>query len=829
MGGDVTAAGKALLDDVDAAAQRTTLGLGSLATASSVNLATQVSGVLGKANGGTNNASWPATSTGEYLTIYDSTPGAERIEHFPNGTVGQALIVGAGGTSLTWGTPAPGPHVFADTTGLGTYHTTSGLTSGMILQATGATTARFQNPSIPASGITGGTLAVPGPGTFAGALYTFTNDVTVVGTLSASLPWTSITGKPTYFPADLSNVSGVLGTANGGTNNASWPAPNSGEFIVTYDSTVGAQRLEHFPNGSNGQALIIAGGAPAWGNPAPGPHVLATGTGLGPEHTVSGLTAGWILQATGATTAKFQVPSIPASSVTTGTFGGTSYTFTNDVTVSGTLTASLPWQSELVEVVWGVPGAKSGTAIEIQGSCQDVTGATVASGEISFMVMVTDSAASNEPSDTATISVGTITPLGSVLAGDGTATAHFKTTNAGTFTIKVSEPGAVDEVLVTSASLTADVTGTLPVANGGTGQTSYTDGQLLIGNTATTSLTKATLTQGTGITITNGNGSITIASSASGTVNSGTINQLAYYAATGTAVSGLATANSGVLVTSGTGVPSIATDIPTAITIGTAYIYRVGGTDVSVADGGTGFSTYAVGDILYASATSTLAKLTAVADGNVLRSAGVTTAPVYGKVRLSGAVTDITGTLPVGNGGSAALGANLLVIGGGAGAAPSTVASGSANQVLVNGAPPSWTFIGAANLGTTLQNMFGDVSFAAATGTSPNKESQASVNNLAGGSIASATSVVMVIVSDLSTECSPSATATLSAAGTPVGTLLDGGGTATAIFRTDASGLFTVRVNEPSTGVQRYLWAKQGPNSQAFIRSTSTSPLAISF
>jgi hypothetical protein len=442
MGGDVTAAGKALLDDVDAAAQRTTLGLGSLATASSVNLATQVSGVLGKANGGTNNASWPATSTGEYLTIYDSTPGAERIEHFPNGTVGQALIVGAGGTSLTWGNPAPGPHVFADTTGLGTYHTTSGLTSGMILQATGATTARFQNPSIPASGITGGTLAVPGPGTFAGALYTFTNDVTVVGTLSASLPWTSITGKPTYFPADLSNVSGVLGTANGGTNNASWPAPNSGEFIVTYDSTVGAQRLEHFPNGSNGQALIIAGGAPAWGNPAPGPHVLATGTGLGPEHTVSGLTAGWILQATGATTAKFQVPSIPASSVTTGTFGGTSYTFTNDVTVSGTLTASLPWQSELVEVVWGVPGAKSGTAIEIQGSCQDVTGATVASGEISFMVMVTDSAASNEPSDTATISVGTITPLGSVLAGDGTATAHFKTTNAGTFTIKVSEPGA---------------------------------------------------------------------------------------------------------------------------------------------------------------------------------------------------------------------------------------------------------------------------------------------------------------------------------------------------------------------------------------------------
>jgi len=54
--------------------------------------------------------------------------------------------------------------------------------------------------------------------------------------------------------------------------------------------------------------------------------------------------------------------------------------------------------------------------------------------------------------------------------------------------------------------------GTLNVANGGTGQTTYTDGQLLIGNTTGNTLTKATLTAGTGVTITNGAGSITIAS-----------------------------------------------------------------------------------------------------------------------------------------------------------------------------------------------------------------------------------------------------------------------------------------------------------------------------
>ncbi len=54
------------------------------------------------------------------------------------------------------------------------------------------------------------------------------------------------------------------------------------------------------------------------------------------------------------------------------------------------------------------------------------------------------------------------------------------------------------------------ITGTLGTADGGTGQTSYTNGQLLIGNTAG-GLTKATLSGGSNVTITNGNGAITIA------------------------------------------------------------------------------------------------------------------------------------------------------------------------------------------------------------------------------------------------------------------------------------------------------------------------------
>jgi len=51
---------------------------------------------------------------------------------------------------------------------------------------------------------------------------------------------------------------------------------------------------------------------------------------------------------------------------------------------------------------------------------------------------------------------------------------------------------------------------TIAVNKGGTGQTSYTDGQLLIGNTTGNTLAKATLTAGTNITVTNGGASITL-------------------------------------------------------------------------------------------------------------------------------------------------------------------------------------------------------------------------------------------------------------------------------------------------------------------------------
>lgn len=70
---------------------------------------------------------------------------------------------------------------------------------------------------------------------------------------------------------------------------------------------------------------------------------------------------------------------------------------------------------------------------------------------------------------------------------------------------------------------------------------------------------------------------------------------------------------------------------------------------LSASLGGTGNTSYTIGDILYASSSSALSKLAGVATGNALISGGVGTAPSWGKVGLT---THVSGTLPVANGGT---------------------------------------------------------------------------------------------------------------------------------------------------------------------------------
>ena len=109
---------------------------------------------------------------------------------------------------------------------------------------------------------------------------------------------------------------------------------------------------------------------------------------------------------------------------------------------------------------------------------------------------------------------------------------------------------------------------TIAVNKGGTGQTSYTNGQLLIGNSTGNTLTKATLTAGANITITNSAGGITIAAAAGEPVAGDGID------VSGSTVSVDLKANGGLVIES----TELAVDLGASSITGT----------LAIADGGTG-------------------------------------------------------------------------------------------------------------------------------------------------------------------------------------------------------------------------------------------------
>lgn len=188
--------------------------------------------------------------------------------------------------------------------------------------------------------------------------------------------------------------------------------------------------------------------------------------------------------------------------------------------------------------------------------------------------------------------------------------------------------------------------GTVPVASGGTGQTTYTNGQLLIGNTTGNTLTKATLTAGSGVTITNGTGSITIAATGSGgtVTNVGTSNGPA-------PINGL-TLTGGPITGSGT------------VTLG-------GGVNVStittgilpVANGGTGVNAAGTsGNVLTSNGTAWVSQAGAVASNiQTFSATGTYTKPTGAKFVM----VEIWGA---GGGGSGGSQPNVGGTGGGGGA-----------------------------------------------------------------------------------------------------------------------------------------------------------------
>lgn len=110
---------------------------------------------------------------------------------------------------------------------------------------------------------------------------------------------------------------------------------------------------------------------------------------------------------------------------------------------------------------------------------------------------------------------------------------------------------------------------------------------------------------------------IEFAKPSQGTVNPGTINQIAYYASTGETVSGLATANNSILATNGSGVPAMTGTLPFTVPVST---------------GGTGLSTLTAYAVLTGGTTATgaLQQVSGVGtSGQVLVSNGAAALPSW--------------------------------------------------------------------------------------------------------------------------------------------------------------------------------------------------------
>jgi hypothetical protein len=291
----------------------------------------------------------------------------------------------------------------------------------------------------------------------------------------------------------------------------------------------------------------------------------------------------------------------------------------------------------------------------------------------------------------------TATATGTILRADGTNWVATTATYPATTTINQILYSSANNVIggittANSATLVTSSTG-VPAFTG-----SMTNGQLVIGSTGATPVV-GSITGAGSITVTPGAGTIQISSSAGGVVNPGTANELAYYATTGSAVSGLATANNGVLITSAGGVPSISSTLPTAVqgnitSVGTIASGTWQGTTIAIGYGGTGAttigangtlaqsngsiytfttatypSTTTANRLLYSSATNTVTDLaTANSATLVTNASGVpawTSSMTNGQILIgSTGATPVVGTITGTSGISVAVGAGTITLSG---------------------------------------------------------------------------------------------------------------------------------------------------------------------
>lgn len=220
-------------------------------------------------------------------------------------------------------------------------------------------------------------------------------------------------------------------------------------------------------------------------------------------------------------TAGASVSSVGVSGGTTGmSFTGGPITTSGSVTMTGTLAIAnggtgATSAAAALTALGAYPNSNpSGytsntgtvTSVGVSGGTTGLTtsgGPVTAAGTITLdgVLSVANGGTSSTSASSAISFLAGATTNGQYLRGNGTV-------------VQMSAIQAIDLPQIALGG--SAVSGTLGVINGGTGQSSFSNGQLLIGNTTGSTLNKATLTAGTGISITNGAGSITIAASGSG-------------------------------------------------------------------------------------------------------------------------------------------------------------------------------------------------------------------------------------------------------------------------------------------------------------------------
>lgn len=280
--------------------------------------------------------------------------------------------------------------------------------------------------------------------------------------------------------------------------------------------------------GVTGTLPIANGGTAVTSAPANGQLLIGNGTG----YTLATLTAGAGVSITnGAGTITINAPEVGTVTAVTATAplassGGN----TPDISLTGTVPVANGGTGATTLTGYVKASATAAFTAVAQIPNTDISGLGTMSTQNANNVAITGGSVNGTTVGLVTPSTGAFTTVSAAsgfygnLTGDVTGNVSG---NAGTVTNGVYTTGAyADPSWITSlagskitgniSGNAANVTGTVAVANGGTGQTSYTNGQLLIGNTTGNTLTKATLTAGSGISITNGAGSITIAATGGG-------------------------------------------------------------------------------------------------------------------------------------------------------------------------------------------------------------------------------------------------------------------------------------------------------------------------